>query len=268
MNPPIALSVAGTDSGGGAGIAADLRAFAANGVFGTFAVTAVTAQDTAKVYRVVKLTPEEVGAQIDAVLGDFRVGAAKTGMLASVEMVEMLAERAESGGLPPLVVDPVLVASTGSPLFNGNAIAPYRRLFGSATVATPNLREAGVLLRRPIEGLEGMREAARELQALGTGLVVVKGGHLDSPDATDVCFDGTDLVEISAARVPTTNVHGTGCTLSAAIAAHLARGATPLEAVRAAKAYVSAAIAGGASWDLGAGHGPLQHFPPGYPIRG
>ena len=267
MTPAVALSIAGTDSGGGAGLAADLRTFAAHGVFGALVVTAVTAQDTAKVHGVVTLEPGDVDAQIEAVLGDLPVAAAKTGMLASLAVVELLAGRAAAGRLPPLVVDPVMVSSSGSALLEGDAVAAYRHLLPYAVVATPNLPEAEALLARTIPNLEAMREAAKELQGLGTSLVVVKGGHLHGPLAIDVCYDGSELVELSAPMLPTRNVHGTGCTLSAAIAANLARGVVPIEAVRAAKTYVSAAIASSADWSLGVGHGPLDHFPKAWALE-
>lgn len=265
MSPVVALSIAGTDSGGAAGLAADLRTFAAHRVFGTLVVTAVTAQDTSAVHRAVVIEPDDVEAQIDAVLGDLPVAAAKTGMLATVATVELLARRAGQGRLPPLVVDPVMVASSGSSLFEGDPAPAYRRLLAHASVVTPNLLEAEALVGHPVRNLAAMRAAARELHDLGPRLVLVKGGHLEGIDALDVAFDGTDLVELSAPKVSTSHVHGSGCTLSAAIAARLALGEEPLEAVRAAKHYVQAAINAGSRWSLVARNGPLDHFPPGYP---
>jgi len=259
--PPVALTIAGTDSGGGAGIAADLKTFAAHEVFGTLAVTAVTAQDTRKVYGVLALEPHLVEMQIDAVLGDFDVAAAKTGMLATLGIVEALAARASVGRLPPLVVDPVMVASSGSALIEGDAVAAYRRLLPHALVATPNLAEAEALLGRRIRSIPAMADAARELCDLGVAFAVVKGGHLGGGHATDVVCDGTSVTTLTAAMVPTENVHGTGCTLSAAVCACIARGLAPLDAIAHAKQYVSAAIASARARRLGSGHGPLDHFP-------
>jgi len=259
VTPPVALTIAGTDSGGGAGIAADLRTFAAHRVFGALAVTAVTAQDTTAVHRVVALDPAEVEAQIDAVLGDLPVRAAKTGMLATVEILERLVERAEAGRLPPLVVDPVLVAASGAALFEGDPAPAYRRLVARAAVVTPNLPEAEALLGRPVRDRRAMADAARRLVDLGAGLALVKGGHLPGDVALDVAFDGRDLVELAERRVDTPNVHGTGCTLSAAIAARLALGEGALDAVAGAKRYVTQALAAAASWRLGAGPGPVDH---------
>ncbi len=265
--PPVALTIAGSDSGGGAGIAADLRTFAAFGVFGTLALTAVTAQDTTGVHAVLALAPALVDAQVDAVLGDFDVRAAKTGMLATLEIVDTIAERARGGGLPPLVVDPVMVSSSGAALLEGDAVAAYLRLLPHALVVTPNLPEAEVLLHHEVASRAAMGDAARALHDLGARYAVVKGGHLGGPDAVDVVFDGEVLVELTAPMVPTANNHGTGCTLSAAIAAALALGHEPLDAIGLAKRYVSAAISAASSWHLGAGRGPLDHLVgwPGWP---
>ncbi|HUZ20204.1 MAG TPA: bifunctional hydroxymethylpyrimidine kinase/phosphomethylpyrimidine kinase [Acidimicrobiales bacterium] len=260
--PPVALTIAGSDSGGGAGIAADLKTFAAHGVFGTMAITAVTAQDTAKVHGVVVLEPEEVALQIDAVLGDFHVGAAKTGMLATLPIVEMLAERAAAGRLPPLVVDPVMIASSGAELIEGDSRSAYKRLLPYALVTTPNLAEAEFLLGREIRDLPAMRDAARALCDLGVAVAVVKGGHLAGPRSVDVVCGGGELVELSDEKVETRNVHGTGCTLSAAIAANLSLGLPVAAAIAGAKRYVAQVIRRSAAWELGAGPGPLDHFGP------
>jgi hydroxymethylpyrimidine/phosphomethylpyrimidine kinase len=259
--PPVALTIAGSDSGGGAGIAADLKTFAAHGVFGTLAVTAVTAQDTGKVHAVLALPPDLVDQQIDAVLGDFDVVAAKTGMLATLAIVETLASRARSGRLPQLVVDPVMVASSGAALLEGDAAGAYRSLLPHALVATPNLAEAEVLLDRRLSTLAEMADAARALHDLGVAFAVVKGGHLAGDEATDVVFDGTSVTYLTSPMIRTANIHGTGCTLSAAIVAGLALGHPPLEAIAMAKEYVSRAIASSRTWRLGGGHGPLDHFP-------
>jgi len=262
--PKVALTIAGTDSGGGAGIAADIRTFGALGVFGTLVVTAVTAQNTLGVQGVVAMTPAMVAAQLDAVLADLPVRAAKTGMLATSGIVRLLAARAGAGHLPPLVVDPVLVASTGDPLFSGDVgddvAGEYRDLLAHALVATPNLPEAALLTGHPIADLEAMEAAARELHSFGTQLVIVKGGHRHAAESVDVAFDGRSVTHLRAPWVDTRNVHGTGCTFSAAIAANLSLGLEPLEAALAAKEFVTRAIRQSAHWRLGSGHGPLDHF--------
>lgn len=260
--PPVALTIAGSDSGGGAGIQADLRAFAANRVFGTSAITAVTAQNTRGVQAVHVLPPELIDAQIDSVLDDLAPRAVKTGMLATAELVALVGARAAAGDLPQLVVDPVLVAASGDRLLDDDALATYRdQLLPHAAVVTPNVAEAEALLDRSIGGLDDAAEAAAALVALGARVAVVKGGHLDTDEATDVvaAADGTTTT-LRAARIATANVHGTGCTFAAATAAHLARGADVATALGAAKAYVTRAILGGASWRLGAGAGPLDHL--------
>jgi len=264
--PRVALTIAGTDSGGGAGIAADLRTFAAHGLLGALVVTAVTAQDTARVHRIVTMEPDMVEAQLDAVLADLPVRAVKTGMLATVKTVEIVAALAAAGKLPPFVVDPVLVASSGDPLFTGEDVAAaYRGLLAHATVATPNLPEAELLSGRELPGLDAMEWAARDLQALGPKVIVVKGGHRPGTDAVDVAFDGTSVTLLRAPWVQTRNVHGTGCTFSAAIAANLALGRSPLEAVLTAKAYVTRAIEASRAWELGSGHGPIDQLGAGAP---
>lgn len=262
VDPPVAMTIAGSDSGGGAGLQADLKTFAALGVFGTMALTAVTAQDTLKVHGVVELAPEFVDAQIDAVLGDLPVRAVKTGMLATIGVIDVVARRAERGELPRLVVDPVMVASSGASLFAGDAPSAYRRLLPHALVVTPNLPEASALLGREIRDLEAMADAARELVALGAKVAVVKGGHLGGERAVDVVADRDQLLELSDEMVDTANVHGTGCTLSAAIAARLALGDQPIAAVRAAKGYVAEVIRASRAMQLGAGPGPLEHLAP------
>ncbi len=259
--PKVALTVAGTDPAGGAGVAADLRTFAASGVFGTFVVTAVTAQNTLGVKKLLPIPPEMVEAQLDAVLEDMAVRAVKTGMLAAPPVVELVAGRAHAGRLPMLVVDPVLVGSSGRPIFPGGEIVPaYRDLFASAVVITPNLPEAALLVGREIADLKEMEEAARELHGLGPGLVVVKGGRRRDAEAVDVAYDGRSVTLLRARWVDTSNVHGTGCTFSAAIAANLALGLEPLEAALLAKEFVTRAIKGSSKWHLGAGRGPLDQL--------
>jgi hydroxymethylpyrimidine/phosphomethylpyrimidine kinase len=258
--PPVALTIAGSDSGGGAGVQADLKSFAANGVFGTTAVTALTAQNTVGVLGVAVTAAEFVEAQIAAVLDDLPVAAVKTGMLATRAIIGVVAARAAAGDLPNLVVDPVMVASSGDRLLDEDAETAYlEELFPHAVIITPNLWEAGLLVGRRLTTVDDMRAAARTLRATGARYVLVKGGHL-AGDAVDVLDDGVTVVELRGHRVTSPNVHGTGCSLSAAIAAHLAGGATLVDAVHLAKEYVAAAIAGAAGWRLGAGHGPIDHF--------
>ena len=260
MTPSVALTIAGSDSGGGAGIQADLKAFAANGVFGTSAVTALTAQNTVGVLGVQVTPPEFVDAQIGAVLVDLAVAAVKTGMLATGAIIDVVARWAAAGDLPNLVVDPVMVASSGDRLLDADAELAYlERLFPYAVIVTPNLREASLLVGRQLSDVDGMAKAAVELAATGARSVLIKGGHL-AGDPVDVFFDGEQVHQLRSRRVITANVHGTGCTMAATIAARLARGDTITDAVRAAKGYVASAIAGGASWRLGRGHGPIDHF--------
>jgi hydroxymethylpyrimidine/phosphomethylpyrimidine kinase len=263
MNPPVALTIAGSDSGGGAGVQADLKTFAALGVFGTSAITALTAQNTVGVRGVHVAPAAFVVAQVEAVLDDLPVAAVKTGMLATTEIVAAVAELAAAGRLPNLVVDPVMVASSGDRLLEPAAERLYvTALLPHAYVLTPNLREAEVLLGDSITTLAEQREAARALVALGPRTVVVKGGHAvaDTPDeSVDVVCDGASTYELRAPRTATANNHGTGCTFAAAVTAGLARADELTAALMAAKAYVSRAIVGGASWRLGAGHGPLAH---------
>ena len=261
MTPPVALTIAGSDSGGGAGVQADLRVFACSGVFGTSAITAVTAQSTLGVDDVHVVPRQTLSAQLDAVLTDLPPAAVKTGMLATAELAALVADRAEAGALPGLVVDPVLVAASGDRLLDDDALAVYRdRLFPLATVITPNLLEAEVLTGRRLTTVEDARAAARELAADGPDVVVVKGGHLDGPDAVDVVVAGQTETTLSAPRVETRNTHGTGCTFAAATAAAIARGVDPLASLEEAKRYVTACLRGSAAWQLGSGHGPLDHL--------
>lgn len=271
VTPPVALTITGADSGGGAGVAADLKTFAAHGVFGTFALTAITAQDTSAVHALVPVDPGLLDAQLDAVLGDFPVAVAKTGMLATADLVELLAERAAAGRLPQLVVDPVLTTSNGASLFEGDAAAAYRLLLPHVRVLTPNLHEAEVLLGTSrARYVSDMRDAAKALQELGPEVVVVKGGSLSGPRAVDVVAGGGgQLLELGLPKIHTRNLHGAGCTLSAAIAANLALGFAPIDAVRRARTYVTDVIVRSATWMLGRGTGPLDHFgaqPTGLPV--
>ena len=254
-----ALTIAGSDSGGGAGIQADLKTFGALGVFGTSAITAVTAQNTVAVTRIQEIDPEVVAAQIDAVAQDIGVDAAKTGMLSSVPIILAVAGAIRRNRIPNLVVDPVMVAKTGARLLQQDAIgALNRELLPLAEVTTPNIPEAEVMAGMKIPDLATMREAARRIHALGARRVVIKGGHTDSPNVVDLYFDGKTFEELRAERVRTTATHGTGCTFSAAIAAYLAHGLPPLEAVARAKEYLTAALQ--AHPGIGKGIGPVNHF--------
>jgi hydroxymethylpyrimidine/phosphomethylpyrimidine kinase len=256
----VALTVAGSDSGGGAGIQADLRTFAAHGVHGTSAVTAVTAQNSVGVSAWTALEPALVTAQIEAVATDMPVAAAKTGMLASAAIIHAVAEAVRRLSVSPLVVDPVMVAKSGDRLLDAAAERAYvEALVPQATLLTPNLHEAAALLGRPVADLDAMRAAARDLRGMGARAVLVKGGAL-AGDAVDVFFDGVELVELRAPRVDTRNVHGTGCTLSAAICARLALGAPLLDAVRAAKAYLTEGLR--RSYAVGRGRGIPDHLHP------
>jgi hydroxymethylpyrimidine/phosphomethylpyrimidine kinase len=256
--PPKALTVAGSDSGGGAGIQADLKTFAALGVYGTSAICAVTAQNTQEVVAIAEVPEEVVAAQIDAVLEDIGTDAAKTGMLSSASIIATVADRLEAWGVTNLVVDPVMVAKSGARLLQVDAIDTLRStLLPLALVVTPNLPEAEVLSGLTIQTEEDARHAAAAIFALGPRYVVVKGGHRrDAP--IDIVFDGRDYVELPSAWIETTNTHGTGCTFAAAIAAHLARGATPMDAITAAKEFVTGALR--SSYRVGEGHSPVNHF--------
>jgi hydroxymethylpyrimidine/phosphomethylpyrimidine kinase len=251
------MTIAGSDSGGGAGIQADLKTFQALGVYGTSALTAITAQNTVGVFAVHEIPTEVIAAQIDAVATDIGVDAAKTGMLSSAEIISTVAERVRHWRLARLVVDPVMVAKSGDRLLREDAVvALMRDLLPLAMVLTPNLPEAEVLVGRALTTDDDIRQAARDIVDLGPRAVVMKGGHR-SGDATDVLFDGQRFHVLSAERVDTVNTHGTGCTLSAAIAAELARGRDLADAVGSAKRYLTEAIRHASP--LGAGHGPVAH---------
>jgi hydroxymethylpyrimidine/phosphomethylpyrimidine kinase len=254
--PPRVLSVAGSDSGGGAGIQADLKTMLALGVHGMSVVTAVTAQDSTGVHGYWELPPEAVDAQLAAVLDDIGVDAVKTGMLASPELVRVTAKRL-AGLDAPIVVDPVCVSKHGDALLVPEAVeAIITDLLPIATVVTPNLAEVARLTALVIDDAAGQRKAAAALLALGPKWVLIKGGHL-AGDAVDLLSDGDTAIELRAPRLDNAHTHGTGCTLASAIASHLALGATVPEAVRQAKDYVTGAIAAG--FPLGAGIGPVDH---------
>lgn len=254
-----ALTIAGSDSGGGAGIQADLKTFAALGVYGTTAITALTAQDTVAVRGVHLVPPAFVAAQVDAVVTDLGCDAVKTGMLGAAAIVEAVAAAITRHALPNVVVDPVMVAKSGDHLLAAEAVEAVRRhLLPLARVVTPNVPEAEVLTGLVIRDLDDATAAARALVALGAGAAVVKGGHLDRADIVDVLVDAAGrVVTITGARVPGVHTHGTGCTFASAIAARLALGDDVESAVRAAQAYVREAMRAGVP--LGAGHRPLDH---------
>ena len=256
MRLPVALTIAGSDSGGGAGIQADLKTFAALGVHGTTAITALTAQNTVTVTDILEIPTTMIRAQIDAVVEDLGVQAAKTGMLSSAAIIEAVAAAVAAHGIENLVVDPVMVAKGGARLLREDAVDALRTwLLPLAAILTPNLPEVEVLLRRRVATLAERRQAARDLLALGPRAVVVKGGHADG-DALDIYWDGATWEELPAERLATINTHGSGCVFSAAIAAGLANGLDPPTAVRGAKEFITGAIA--SSLELGHGHGPVN----------
>ena len=253
-----ALTIAGSDSGGGAGIQADLKTFAAIGVYGASAITAITAQNTCGVDAVQPVDAGVVAAQIRTVASDIPIAAAKTGMLFSNDIIRAVASAVRAAGLPRLVVDPVMVATSGDRLLQPDAEAALRdEVIPLAAVVTPNLAEAEVLAGFKVHTLDDMRAAAENLVANGAAAVVVKGGHA-MVKATDVFYDGRRMELLEGVVVETMSTHGTGCTFSAAICAHLARGAGLLEAVRRAKAYLTGALQN--AIPVGRGSGPVEHF--------
>jgi hydroxymethylpyrimidine/phosphomethylpyrimidine kinase len=256
---PRALTIAGSDSGGGAGIQADLKTFAAFGVYGASAITAVTAQNTIGVRAIHEVPADVVAAQIDAVLDDIGADAAKTGMLSSASIIEAVADRLRAHSFAPLVVDPVMVAKSGDALLRPEAVqALIELLLPLAAVVTPNAPEATVLSGVEVRDAESAREAARRIHGLGPAMVIVKGGHLEGDRSDDLVFDGRSFEILSGRRIETPRTHGTGCTFSAAIAACLARGMEPLAAAREARAFLQGAIEH--AEPLGAGHGPVNHL--------
>jgi hydroxymethylpyrimidine/phosphomethylpyrimidine kinase len=260
VSTPIALTIAGSDAGGGAGIQADLRVFARLGVFGTTAVTAITAQNTVAVYRWEPVSPTLVRAQIDAIASDLRPQAVKSGMLANAEIAGVVAAALRDHALTPYVLDPVIAASTGAILLSSDGVDVLRRdLVPLAALVTPNLAEAAVLTGEPVTDVPGMERAARALvDRLGAQAALVTGGHLSGPSAIDVLYDGTQApIRFRHRRLATRHTHGTGCTLSAAVAAHLALGDPLLDAVRAAVRYVQRALQRPPG--LGAGNGPIGY---------
>ena len=254
-----ALTIAGSDSGGGAGIQADLKTFAAHGVFGTSAITAVTAQNTRGVVSWQALPADLVIAQIEAVVGDLGADAVKVGMLATSAIVEAVAATVRALDLPQVVIDPVMIAKGGDRLLEPDAVAAMRsELLSVAHVVTPNVPEAEVLADMRIRSIDDMRRAGERILRIGPRVVLVKGGHLEGPESVDVACSEGSTFELRRPRIVSRHTHGTGCTLSSAIAANLARGLTDREALEGARDYLDGAIRHAPG--LGAGHGPLNHF--------
>jgi hydroxymethylpyrimidine/phosphomethylpyrimidine kinase len=253
-----ALTIAGSDSGAGAGIQADLKTFAALGVYGTSAITAITAQNTVGVTQVLALSPKLVGAQIDAIIGDIGTDALKTGMLANAAIINMVARKIREHRLKNVVVDPVMVATSGDLLIQKSAVtALCKILIPLAIVVTPNIPEAEEITGMKLRTSEDIQEAARRIVKLGAQSVVIKGGHRSGP-AVDLFYDGKKLTALHAPRIRTRNTHGTGCTFSAAIAAYLAKGEKLDRAVARSKQFITRAIR--SSFPIGAGHSPVHHF--------
>jgi hydroxymethylpyrimidine/phosphomethylpyrimidine kinase len=253
------LTIAGSDSGAGAGIQADLKTFAALGVYGTSAITAITAQNTVGVTAVSAVAADIVTAQIEAVAGDIELHATKTGMLASAAIVEAVGAAIDELDLPMVVVDPVMIAKSGDALVDDDGVRAMRaELLRRALVVTPNIPEAEILSGSRIRNLADAREAARRIRASSKCAVVIKGGHAAGDEIIDLLFDGDGFTELPTRRIYTRNTHGTGCTFASAIAAHLALGRSLHDATAMAQAYVAGAIRHGLA--IGKGHGPLDHF--------
>jgi hydroxymethylpyrimidine/phosphomethylpyrimidine kinase len=262
MTTPVALTIAGSDSSGGAGIQADLKTFAALGVYGASAITALTAQNTKGVTGIHAVPAEFLRAQIDAVFGDLDVGAVKIGMVAQLASIEAIADALKRWSPRHIVLDPVMVATSGDRLLAAEAVEALRhKLIPLAIVITPNLPEAAALLDEPVATSGVAIESQGErLLALGCPAVLIKGGHGEGSESIDYLVRANGSVALSAPRVATQNTHGTGCSLSSAIAAELAKGAELETAVRNAKSFVSAAIAAADRFTVGHGHGPIHHF--------
>ena len=258
-----ALTIAGSDSGGGAGIQADLKTFCALGCYGMSVITALTAQNTREVTGIFPVPPPFIGQQMDAVLADIGTDAVKIGMLHSPEVIFTVARHLEKWQCTNIVLDPVMVAKSGDKLLQDDAVAALKQaLIPLADIITPNLPEASVLLGRDITTRADMPDAARDLADLGCPHVLLKGGHLDDTGSSDLLFsaDTGHILELPGERVQTPNSHGTGCTLSSAVCAGLAKGMDISGAVKAAKAYITGALTAGAQFSIGRGHGPVHHF--------
>ncbi|MDF9826640.1 hydroxymethylpyrimidine/phosphomethylpyrimidine kinase [Ereboglobus sp. PH5-10] len=259
---PNVLTIATTDPSGGAGVLADLKAFSANGAYGMGVLAALTAQNTQTVTGIYPIPLDFITRQIDTLYADVRVDSVKIGMLGTAEITRRVAADLRRHNAKRIVIDPVMVSKSKHQLLAHDAIESLRgELFPLAEIITPNIPETEVLLGcAPIKNLDDMRKAARALRELGPRIVMVKGGHLDGAESIDIVDDGVTQTELRAPRIATKNTHGTGCTLSAAIAAQLPQCATPLDAIRAAKAYLTRAIETSGALDVGSGHGPTHHF--------
>jgi hydroxymethylpyrimidine/phosphomethylpyrimidine kinase len=259
---PIAVTIAGSDSSGGAGVQADLKTFSALGVYGASVVTALTAQNTTGVSAIHDVPPDFIAAQMDAVFADLDVRAVKIGMLSQAAVIETVAQRLEHWRAANIVLDPVMVATSGDRLLKPDAIDVLKRvLIPRALVITPNLPEAAALLDAPLAQSEAeMRAQGERLLALGARAVLIKGGHGEGAESVDFLVEATSTTRLATARIATKNTHGTGCTLSSAIAVGLARGLKLAPAVEAAKVFVSAAISASERVQIGHGHGPVHHF--------
>lgn len=258
-----ALTIAGSDSGGGAGIQADLKTFSALGCFGMSVITALTAQNTHSVSGIFPVPPEFIGLQMDAVLSDIGANAVKIGMLHSPEVIEIVSHKLSQWDCSNIVLDPVMVSKSGDKLLREDAVAALKTiLIPKSLIITPNLLEASILLDRKVETSEDMARAAMNLTDLGCANVLLKGGHLTGQDSTDLLYqrDTDTLTELPGIRIHTLNSHGTGCSLSSAICAHLARGLDLVAAVRGAKVWLTGALKAGATYTTGRGHGPVHHF--------
>jgi hydroxymethylpyrimidine/phosphomethylpyrimidine kinase len=258
----IAVTIAGSDSGGGAGIQADIKTFSALGVYGASVITALTAQNTRGVQGILDVPPEFIARQMHSVFSDLSVGAVKIGMLSQPAVIEAVAAGLDRYRVTNVVLDPVMVAASGDRLLASDAIDGLRRLLiPRALVVTPNLPEAAAILDEPMARDESdMRRQGERIAALGAQAVLVKGGHAEGAESVDILVSASGVQRFAAPRIETRNTHGTGCTLSSAIAAELAKGASLTDAVTAAKAYISAAIAASHGIDIGEGHGPVHHF--------
>ena len=266
MSIPIALTIAGSDSGGGAGIQADLKTFSALGVYGASVITALTAQNTKGVTGIHDVPADFITAQIDAVFSDLDVKAVKIGMVARAEAIDAIVAGLDRWSPPHVVFDPVMVATSGDRLLSSDAVDALRtKLFPRAHLITPNLPEAAALLNEGIaESEQEIEQQGRRLLSLGCPAVLIKGGHGHGPESTDYLIDANSVIRLAAPRIATANTHGTGCSLSSAIAAGLAKGHGLERSVRDAKAYISAAIAAADRLNVGHGHGPIHHFHPFY----
>lgn len=261
MGVPVAVTIAGSDSGGGAGIQADLKTFSALGVYGTCVLTALTAQNTRGVFAIHEVPADFIAAQMDAVFSDFEVAAVKIGMLGNAAAIGVVAGKLRCRHARNVVLDTVLAASSGEKLLRPDAIGALRELIALANLVTPNLSEATALVGGPAARNEDeMHAQAQKLLELGAGAVLIKGGHAEGPESVDLLVESGGCTRFAAPRIATHNTHGTGCTLASAIAAGLAKKLSLVDAVRAAKAYVSAAIKAADRLQVGSGRGPVHHF--------